>query len=67
MLTNTHERGKAKCEVYWPREVGCSVVHGTVEVTLSDITQLADYTIRSFSLHKVGGREGGRGEGDWCE
>lgn len=53
MLTNVQERGKAKCEVYWPREVGSSTVFGPVEVTLSDFTQLADYTIRSFTLHKV--------------
>ena len=34
-----------KCEVYWPREVGCSTVHGSIEFTLTDFTQLADYTI----------------------
>ena len=44
---------KTKCEVYWPREVGCSTVHGSVEVTLTDFTQLADYTIRSLTLNKV--------------
>ena len=76
MLTNVQERGKTKCEVYWPREVGSSTVFGPVEVTLSDFTQLADYTIRCFSLHKVWGEGrseeegrrrvgGGEGEGDW--
>ena len=44
---------KTKCEVYWPREVGCSTVHGSIEVTLTDFTQLADYTIRSLTLNKV--------------
>ena len=45
---------QVKCEVYWPRgEVGSSVVHGAVEVTLLAITVLADYTIRTIQLHKV--------------
>ena len=44
---------KTKCEVYWPREVGCSAVHNGIEVTLTDFTQLADYTIRSLTLCKV--------------
>ena len=47
------ERLKTKCEVYWPREVGCSVVYGAIEVTLTDFTQLADYTIRSLTINKV--------------
>lgn len=47
------ERLKTKCEVYWPREVGCSVVYGSIEVTLTDFTQLADYTIRSLTISKV--------------
>lgn len=44
---------KTKCEVYWPREVGCSIVYGSIEVTLTDFTQLADYTIRSLTISKV--------------
>ena len=47
------ERLKTKCEVYWPREVGCSVVYGGIEVTLTDLTQLADYTVRSLTINKV--------------
>ena len=47
------ERMKTKCEVYWPREVGCSVVYGGIEVTLTDLTQLADFTIRCLTINKV--------------
>ena len=47
------ERLKTKCEVYWPREVGCSVMYGGIEVTLTDLTQLADYTVRSLTINKV--------------
>ena len=63
MLTNPQEKGKVKCEVYWPREVGASAMHGNIEVALTDMTQLADYTIRCFTVHKVreGEREGERG------
>lgn len=57
MLTNPFEKGKLKCEVYWPREIGASTMHGNIEVTLMDMTQLADYTIRNFSIHKVTERE----------
>ena len=42
-----------KCDTYWPRDIGCSSEHGNIEVTLQDMTQLADYTIRVFSLLKV--------------
>ena len=48
------ERERTKCETYWPREIGCSVVYGGVEVTLTDFTQLADYTVRSLTINKVG-------------
>jgi len=52
MLTNTQERGKTKCETYWPRELGTSMMHGHLEVTLVNVIQLADYTIRTFTLRK---------------
>lgn len=42
-----------KCEMYWPRDLGSSSVHGNLDVTLSAITTLADYSIRTFSLQKV--------------
>lgn len=53
MLTNPCEKGKVKCEVYWPREVGASAMQSNIEITLTDMTQLADYTIRNFTIHKV--------------
>ena len=53
MCVCVQEKLKTKCEVYWPREVGCSVAYGGIEVTLTDFTQLADYTIRSLTINKV--------------
>ncbi len=45
---------QVKCERYWPGgEIGSSVTHGSMEVTLSDNTVLADYTVRTLHLHKV--------------
>ena len=63
MLTNPQEKSKVKCEVYWPREVGASAMHGNIEVSLMDMTQLADYTIRCFTIHKVRGAVMMGGEG----
>lgn len=42
-----------KCEVYWPREVGGSAVHGHLDLSLAAVTTLADYSIRTFVLQKV--------------
>ena len=53
MLTNVQEKGKPKCAVYWPANVGAAVTYGNIEVTLSNVTQLADYTTRSFVINKV--------------
>ena len=44
---------QVKCEVYWPRDVGSSELYGSMEVTLVSVTELADYTIRTFGIQKV--------------
>ena len=44
---------QVKCEVYWPREVGSSSVHGHLDLTLAAVTTLADYSIRTLVLQKV--------------
>ncbi len=42
-----------KCECYWPRDVGSSAVHGHLDLSLAAVTTLADYSIRTFAMHKV--------------
>ena len=44
---------QTKCESYWPTECDRPVSYGPVEVTMTDVIRLADYTIRNFSIIKV--------------
>ena len=41
-----------KCEQYWPDKG--SKQYGDIEVTAEDFEQLADYTVRTFSMARVG-------------
>ncbi|XP_070557951.1 receptor-type tyrosine-protein phosphatase alpha-like isoform X2 [Ptychodera flava] len=63
MLTNLVEKGKKKCEQYWPSEG--TEQYGSIEVTLEDTNNLAAYTIRRFTVKnckakKVRGQHGER-------
>lgn len=51
MLTNLEEKGRVKCHQYWPDEKVSTP--GSVKVTVHEQLELADYTIRTFSLKKV--------------
>ena len=44
---------KVKCETYWPIEMNLPTSYGGIEVTLVETVELADFTIRSFSILKV--------------
>ncbi|XP_071748929.1 putative receptor-type tyrosine-protein phosphatase mosPTP-1 isoform X2 [Lepeophtheirus salmonis] len=48
MITNLLERGRRKCDMYWPNEG--KVIYGLMEVTLIKEEIMATYTIRQFSL-----------------
>ncbi|XP_065657710.1 receptor-type tyrosine-protein phosphatase delta isoform X5 [Hydra vulgaris] len=52
MLTNLVEKGKKKCELYWP--TSDAKIFGDVEVTISATDNFSDYVIRKFSIKKVG-------------
>lgn len=39
--------------MYWPSECDRQVTYGSVEVTMTEVIPLADYTIRSMSIMKV--------------
>lgn len=48
MITNLIERGRRKCDMYWPKEA--SEVYGVISVTLLEENVLATYTVRTFSI-----------------
>lgn len=51
MLTKLEERGRIKCDQYWPsRGTEC---YGVMSVTLTDTQELATYVIRTFQLQRV--------------
>uniref|UniRef100_UPI00358E6B0C receptor-type tyrosine-protein phosphatase kappa-like isoform X2 n=1 Tax=Myxine glutinosa TaxID=7769 RepID=UPI00358E6B0C len=54
MVTNLVEVGRVKCCKYWP---DASEIHGDIKVTLVETEMLAEYMIRTFSLHKAGSDE----------
>ncbi|KAK4304169.1 hypothetical protein Pmani_023889 [Petrolisthes manimaculis] len=62
MITNLVERGRKKCDQYWPKEG--SEVYGLIQVRLVHEEVLATYTIRKFAIRhtKVKSRKCGGGE-----
>jgi protein tyrosine phosphatase len=53
MLTRLEERGRVKCDQYWPSRG--TENYGVMTVTLTDTQELATYVIRTFQLQRVGG------------
>lgn len=52
MLTDLEERGRTKCEQYWPNEA--AELYGDIEVTVTDWVELANYTITTLQVCKEG-------------
>ena len=48
MITNLMERGRRKCDMYWPEEG--SETYGSVTVKHINTFSRAHYTVRMFSL-----------------
>ncbi|CAF1307408.1 unnamed protein product [Adineta steineri] len=48
MITNIKERGRVKCDLYWPQEG--SETYGTIQVTLVSTISFAYYVKRIFSI-----------------
>ena len=52
MITNLEERGKTKCQQYWP-DLGTESF-GPFQVSITDQQVLADYTIRNLTVQVFG-------------
>ncbi|XP_070193546.1 receptor-type tyrosine-protein phosphatase mu-like isoform X1 [Littorina saxatilis] len=57
MLTNIKERGKPKCELYWPEEEGGVDTFGPVTVTTTHVQCRDDFYIRTFNVQRAGSEE----------
>ncbi|CAG9855546.1 unnamed protein product [Phyllotreta striolata] len=51
MITNLVERGRRKCDMYWPKEG--SETYGVIQVTLVKEDIMATYTVRTLSIRHL--------------
>ncbi|MCL4148454.1 UNVERIFIED_CONTAM: hypothetical protein GTU68_021735 [Idotea baltica] len=52
MMTKLEERTRIKCDQYWPCRISAPEKYGVVHVTLTDVQELATYTVRTFQVQK---------------
>ena len=53
MMTKLEERTRIKCDQYWPARVAATETYGIMHVTLTEVQELATFTLRTFQLQKV--------------
>ncbi|KAG0423774.1 hypothetical protein HPB47_000466 [Ixodes persulcatus] len=51
MITNLVERGRRKCDMYWPKEG--TETYGIIQVKLVQEIVMATYTIRTFAIKNI--------------
>lgn len=50
MITNLIERGRRKCDLYWPKEVNTCETYGIITVKMLQEVIMATYTLRTFTI-----------------
>ncbi|KAK7102381.1 hypothetical protein V1264_020609 [Littorina saxatilis] len=50
MLTNIKEKGRDKCEQYWPEDEGSTETYGPVTVATDHVERRNDFYIRTFTV-----------------
>lgn len=50
MITNLLERGRRKCDQYWPKAVEESETYGNIEVVFESEEVTANYTVRTMRM-----------------
>lgn len=50
MITNLIERGRRKCDLYWPKDVNSSETYGIITVKMLQEVIMATYTLRTFTI-----------------
>ncbi|XP_076362408.1 putative receptor-type tyrosine-protein phosphatase mosPTP-1 isoform X1 [Tachypleus tridentatus] len=51
MITNLVERGRRKCDMYWPKEG--NEVYGIIQVKMINEVTMATYTLRTFTIRNL--------------
>lgn len=50
MITNLVERGRRKCDLYWPKDVNQYETYGIITVKMLQEVVMATYTLRTFTI-----------------
>jgi len=52
MITNLMERGRRKCDIYWPKEEGTEL-YGQIAAQLEKEEVMADFTVRTIKIKHI--------------
>nr|CAB3265294.1 receptor-type tyrosine-protein phosphatase epsilon [Phallusia mammillata] len=53
MLANLYEKGKSKCALYWPEEIGQAQSYQRVSVSVVEVIHKGNYIIRHMTIEEI--------------